>query len=180
MRGAHNDDVTVMARMRATAYRVALWLLRAWWLVRRPRSRGVRCILRRGDEVVLVRHTYGDRRWMLPGGRVRRNEDPIATARREMHQELGVAGMRWRVIGCLAARPAYRRRSPSEGFRRHSTFYVEAELAAAALRPRRVELSDASWFRLGALPPERSDNVDVATDAGWLPDTHSAAGDRRP
>src|SRR4051812_10480202 len=169
-----------MARMRATAYRLALWLFRAWWLVWRPRSRGVRCILRGGDEVVLVRHTYGDRRWMLPGGRVRRNEDPVATARREMHQELGVAGAGWRVIGCLAARPGYWRRSPREGFRRHSTFYVEAELPAAALQPRGGELSDARWFRLGALPPERSGNVDVATDAGWLPATEDLTDPRPP
>src|SRR3954469_16804736 len=115
-----------MARMRATAYRVALWLLRAWWVVRRPRSRGVRCILRRGDEVVLVRHSYGDRRWMLPGGRVRRSEDPVATARREMQQELGAAGTGGGVIGCLVPRRGYRRRSRGEAFGHHSPFYVEA------------------------------------------------------
>lgn len=171
MRRAHVVGVALIARMRAPAYRMALWLLRAWWVVRRPRSRGVRCILRRGDEVVLVRHSYGDRRWMLPGGRVRRSEDPVATARREMQQELGAAGTGWRVIGCLAARRGYRRRSRSEGFRRHSTFYVEAQLVTAALTPRGGELSDARWFRLGALPPDRSDNVDVAAGAGWLPET---------
>src|SRR4051812_38995035 len=116
MRRAHAVGVALIARMRAPAYRMALWLLRAWWVLRRPRSRGVRCILRRGDEVVLVRHSYGDRRWMLPGGRVRRSEDPIATARREMQQELGAAGTGWRVIGCLVAPRGYPRRSRSEGF----------------------------------------------------------------
>jgi 8-oxo-dGTP pyrophosphatase MutT (NUDIX family) len=155
------------------AYRLALSLLRAWWIVRRPRSRGVRCILRHGDAVVLVRHAYGDRRWMLPGGRVRRNEDPVATARREMHQELGVAGTRWQVIGCLAARRRYRRHRSSEGFRRHSTFYVEAQVISTTLRPRRGELSDARWFRASALPTDHSDNVDVAADAGWLPDINA-------
>jgi 8-oxo-dGTP pyrophosphatase MutT (NUDIX family) len=160
--------------MRPIAYRLALSLLRGWWVVGRPRSRGVRCILRRGDAVVLVRHTYGDRRWMLPGGRVRRNEDPVAAARREMHHELGVAGTRWQVVGRLAARRRYRRRSTSEGFRRHSTFYIEAQVVTRTLRPRRGELSDAGWFRVSALPPDRSDNVDVAADAGWLPQPQSA------
>jgi len=161
--------------MRAKAYRLALALLRLWWVLRRPHSRGVRCILRRGDAVVLVRHTYGDRRWMLPGGRVRRKEDPITTARREMRQELGVAATRWQVVGLLAARSGYRRRSSTDGFRRHSTFYIEAEVATATLQPRGGELSDARWFRASALPTDRSDNVDVAAHAGWLPDSARAA-----
>jgi 8-oxo-dGTP pyrophosphatase MutT (NUDIX family) len=143
-------------------------VLRAWWFARRPRSSGVRCVLRRGDAVVLVRHTYGDRRWMLPGGRMRRGEDALATAQREMRQELGVAGERWQTIGCLAARAGYRRRSAADQFRRHSTFYVEAEVGTPALKPRRGELSEAGWFRADALPGDCSDSVDVAADAGWL------------
>jgi 8-oxo-dGTP pyrophosphatase MutT (NUDIX family) len=145
-----------------------LAVLRAWWFARRPRSSGVRCVLRRGDAVVLVRHTYGDRRWMLPGGRMRRGEDALATAQREMRQELGVAGERWQTIGCLAARAGYRRRSSTDQFRRHSTFYVEAEVDAPALKPRRGELSDAGWFEADTLPDDCSDSVDVAAHAGWL------------
>src|SRR5829696_1022975 len=137
----HNEEMAVIGRIRAAAYRLALGLLRVWWFARRPHSSGVRCILRSGDAVVLVRH--GDRRWMLPGGRVRRGEDAIATARREMNQELGVGCQRWQVIGCLAARSSYRRRSSIDGFRRHSTFYVEGEVATTLLKPRRGELSDA-------------------------------------
>jgi hypothetical protein len=50
---------------------------------RRPRSAGVRCILRRARALVLVPHTYGDARWMLPGGRVRLGEDPPNSAIRK-------------------------------------------------------------------------------------------------
>jgi len=95
--------MAVIGRVRAAAYRLALGLLPVWWFARRPRSSGVRCILRSRDAVVLVRHSYGDRRWMLPGGRVRRGKDAIATARREMNQELGVRCQRWQVIGVGAA-----------------------------------------------------------------------------
>ena len=158
------------ARLGRWGYRVALLVLRAWWALRRPRTDGVRCVLRRGDAVVLVRHCYGDRRWMLPGGRIGRREDPIATARREMRQELGVAAPRWEVIGCLAARRRYRRRSPADGFRRHSTFYVRADVATPELAPRRGELADARWFPTTALPEERSESLDVAVRAGFLAD----------
>jgi 8-oxo-dGTP pyrophosphatase MutT (NUDIX family) len=156
------------ARMRAAAYRAAFALLRVWWVVRRPRSAGVRCIVRHGDSIVLVRHSYDDRRWMLPGGRVRRGEDPAATARREMAQELGIAAGRWAVIGCLAGRTRYRRPSRMDSFRRHTTHYVETEVGTPALQMRAGELLDARWFPAAELPDDRSDSVDFAAEAGWL------------
>jgi 8-oxo-dGTP pyrophosphatase MutT (NUDIX family) len=160
--------VAVPTWTRVVGYRLALAVLHAWWFARRPRSSGVRCVLRRGDAFVLVRHTYGDRRWMLPGGRIRRGEDALAAAQREMRQELEVAGDSWQVIGCLAARAGYRRPSATGSFRRHSTFYVEAEVPTPALKPRSGELSDAGWFEPAALPDDYSDSVDVAARAGWL------------
>jgi 8-oxo-dGTP pyrophosphatase MutT (NUDIX family) len=164
--------VTILAMQRpmarTAAYRCALRLLRVWWAVRRPRSSGVRCILRHGDRVVLVRHTYGDRRWMLPGGRMRRGEEPVTTARREMQQELGITCGAWTVVDCLAARNSYRRRSRKEGFRRHSTFYVQGHVQTVTLTPRQGEIADADWFEAGALPDERSDSVHIAAGNSWL------------
>ena len=105
---------------------------------------------------------------MLPGGRVRRGEDPVVTARREMYQELGVRCQNWKLTGCVAARDKYRRRSSTDSFRRHSTFYLRGEVETADVDPRRGELSDARWFEAGAFPDDRSDSVDVAATAGWL------------
>lgn len=167
---AHNPSVRPDRRsvIRAWAYRGALLVLRAWWVVRRPRTSGVRCILRDGDRIALVRHTYGDRRWMLPGGRVRRGEAPAAAARREMRRELGIADCAWEEVGTLAARDGYRRRSSREAFRRHTTHYLAAGVPADALRVRRGEVGAAGWFALEALPADRSDAVDVARAHGWL------------
>jgi 8-oxo-dGTP pyrophosphatase MutT (NUDIX family) len=160
----HNDEVAVSARMRAMAYRLALSLLRAWWIVRRP---CVRCILRRGDAVLLVRHSYGDRPWMFPGGRVRRNENPVATARREMHQELGVAGARWQVIGCLAARRGARLSAPFVGSAPQHLLYRGAgrhrNTAPTPRRTLRRSLVSSERTARGSLR-----HVDVAADAGWL------------
>ena len=62
-------------------------------------------ILHRDDgRVVLVRHTYGDRRaWDLPGGWVEEGEQPVQTARRETREELGadVAESEWQLIGAI-------------------------------------------------------------------------------
>ena len=152
-------------------------------MVRRPRSRGVRCILRNGGAILLVRHSYGDRRWMLPGGRVRRGEDPVSTAQREMYQELGVRCQHWKLTGCLAARDGYWRRSSRDSFRRHSTFYIQSEVETADINPRPGELSDARWFEVDAFPEGCSDSLDHAAAAGWLGfrhqrDVESAAENR--
>ena len=105
---------------------------------------------------------------MLPGGRVRRGEDRVNTAMREMRQELGVVGSEWREIGCLAARSRYRRHSRADVPRRHSTYYVEAEVQSSVLRPRAAELADAAWFTVDSLPSDASDALDVPLRNGWL------------
>ena len=69
---------------RRVGYRVAYRLLQLVWLFARPAKSGVKCVLTDGDRVLLVRHTYGSRGWALPGGGLKRGEQPVAGARREM------------------------------------------------------------------------------------------------
>jgi 8-oxo-dGTP pyrophosphatase MutT (NUDIX family) len=105
---------------------------------------------------------------MLPGGRVRRGEDPVVTARREMNQELAVSCRGWQLTGCSAAREGYWRRTPTESFRRHTTFFLHCELETPEINPRRGELAEAAWFAVGAFPVDRSESLDLASSAGWL------------
>lgn len=81
-------------------YRVAYRLLVAWSLLRRPRVRGVMCVLRDSeDRLLLVRQTYGDRsRWELPGGHIDRGEAPRDAARREAFEELSVDIAAWDLL----------------------------------------------------------------------------------
>lgn len=41
-------------------------------------------------DVLLLKHSYGPDVWSLPGGGLARGEDPVAAARREVFEELGV------------------------------------------------------------------------------------------
>lgn len=41
-----------------------------------------------GGRILLVRHSYGHREWTVPGGGMRKGEDPLHTAVREMGEEL--------------------------------------------------------------------------------------------
>ena len=59
-----------------------------WWRIRKPLLIGCR-VLAFGEtgRVLLVRHSYGSGRWMLPGGGVARGEEPLVAACRELAEE---------------------------------------------------------------------------------------------
>jgi 8-oxo-dGTP pyrophosphatase MutT (NUDIX family) len=54
-----------------------------------------------GGDVLLLKHSYGPMAWSLPGGGLGKGEDPLAAARREVREELGVDLARIEAIGTL-------------------------------------------------------------------------------
>jgi 8-oxo-dGTP pyrophosphatase MutT (NUDIX family) len=144
---------TLVARLpvplRRAAHRAAHALLVAWWAVRRPHTSGVKCVVTRGDDVLLVRHTYGDRReWQLPGGGLRRGEPPGAAAIREAREELGITGAAWAPLGTTTL----------DG---HKTTTLHAFHAThdGPLTTDPGEIAEARWFPLAALPQQRGPDV---------------------
>jgi 8-oxo-dGTP pyrophosphatase MutT (NUDIX family) len=120
-------------------------MLRVWWLLRRPAKRGVKCVLTYGDDVLLVRHTYGHREWDLPGGTLKRNEPPLDAARREMHEELGIELEQWRELGDIWVE-IYHHRDTLHCF--------HGELPSREIEIEPGEIGAAKWFPLAALPED--------------------------
>jgi 8-oxo-dGTP pyrophosphatase MutT (NUDIX family) len=120
-------------------------MLRAYWFVRRPRLTGVKCVLTDGDQVLLVRHTYGSRSWDLPGGGLKRDEPPLTAARRETHEELGVRVDDWVALGEVSA---------SMHHRRGTLHCFQAELHEPGIRMDPGELAAVSWFPRHSLPSD--------------------------
>jgi len=129
--------------LRRLGYRIAFRLLQLRWALQQPVAEGVKCLIVDGDRVLLVRHTYGSRVWDLPGGRSRRGEDPVLTARREMEEELGLGDAAWERHGELRGR-TYRRRD--------EIHVVLARVSSPALRVDPVEIEAAAWFERDRLP----------------------------
>jgi 8-oxo-dGTP pyrophosphatase MutT (NUDIX family) len=124
-------------------YRLAWHALRLRGLLG-GRSTGVMCVLTHDSRVLLVRHTYGQRRvWHLPGGRMRRREAPVRAAAREMREELGLRDLDWRELG---VREIY-----LDGISGLSTC-LHAELSEPTVRPDPVEIAQSCWFSPGELP----------------------------
>jgi len=71
-------------------YRFAYLVLRLWWFVRRPQTRGAAVALWHEHKLLLVRTSYRNC-YSLPGGFARPREPSEEAARRELHEELGIA-----------------------------------------------------------------------------------------
>ena len=130
--------------------RVAYVGLRTYWFVFRPRVVGVKCVLTHGDDVLLVRHTYGHRAWDLPGGTVRRREVPRAAAEREMHEELGCRIEDWISLGELFVNADHHD---------DNLHLFQARVPDRVLDLNLTELDEAAWFPRDALPADLSRHV---------------------
>ena len=131
--------------LRRLAYRAAYRGLQLAWAVKPPTKSGVKCILTDGDQILLVRHTYGNRRWDLPGGSPKRREPPLSAARREMREELGIEIAEFSELGLVHG---------SRRGRRAPVHCMQAELSAPAITIDRGELSAARWFLRTGLPSD--------------------------
>jgi 8-oxo-dGTP diphosphatase len=136
--------------LRRFLYRWGHAAMRGYWFVRRPRVQGVKCVLSSGEQILLVRHTYGRREWDFPGGLVKRDEPPLDAARREMHEELGVVIEDWVSLGAMET-IVYHRLDNMHCFR--------AELDDPRLTIDRGELAAVGWFTRTELPPDLSGHV---------------------
>jgi 8-oxo-dGTP pyrophosphatase MutT (NUDIX family) len=131
--------------------RVAYPALRVLWSIARTKIHGVQCVIERDDEVLLVRHSYGDRRrWELPGGAIKRGEDALAAVLREVHEELGVDLDALRELGDVTIRV--------DGRAGTLTCFA-TEVDGLAPRIDDVELEELRWFERDALPAYRGEHV---------------------
>ena len=126
-----------------TALRVAHRLRRGWWRLRKPLVTGCRIVALDGEgRVLLIRQSYGTPGWLLPAGGVRRGEDPLLTAARELAEETAC-----RLAGAVLAETVI---EPLAGTR--NRVHVVTGRAHGIPRPDRREVLEARFFALDALP----------------------------
>ena len=131
--------------LRAT-YRAGYHVLHAYWKIAQPQKRGVKCVITRGRDVLLVRHTYGpETRWELPGGGVKRREEPADAARREAREELGVDVTDWRFLGDLFER--------IDG-KRDRLWCYSSDIGDRPITTDQIEIAEMRWFARDELPAD--------------------------
>ena len=130
-----------MSVLRKLGYRV----YRLYLAVARPITVGVRAVLVREGQVLLVRHTYQDH-WYLPGGGVKKGETLVEALERELWEEVGATCQDLGLLGV------------------YSNFYEHKSDHVAVFVCTTFELGDAqdgeieamAFFAPGDLPPSTS------------------------
>jgi 8-oxo-dGTP diphosphatase len=106
---------------------------------------GAICVVERDDgRVLVVRHSYR-RRWGFPGGLLKRGEEAVEGARREVLEEVG---LEIELVGEPAVVVAPRPRRVDLVYRCRPAPGVDPDGA----RPRSPEIVDASWLLPHELP----------------------------
>ena len=139
------------------AYKVAYALLRLYWLVFRPEVRGVRCLMERDGRVLLIRHTYGDERWQVPGGGARRGETFEEAARREAEEEVGLRLSDLRLFAAYV--------QTDKGMRDNVRCFHATVAPGSRAEIRSGEVREARWFALESLPHDLSPDARRVLDA---------------
>lgn len=112
------------------------------WRIFHPITLGSRVILLRGNEVLLVRHTYRQG-WYFPGGGVDKDETLEAAARREAEEEACAR------IGELTLLGVYG--SVGDGRTDHIAVFHTRDFELRDFRPNN-EIAAREWFALDSLP----------------------------
>ncbi|MCO6451282.1 MAG: NUDIX domain-containing protein [Caldilineales bacterium] len=122
----------------------AIFILRIYWRIVRPRTIGVRGILQDDEgRILFVRHSYGKRRWFLPGGGGDGNESADESMVREMREETGLKVEVTRLVGVYLW---------LESYKRDNIFVFECKQVGGELQVDRGEIADSGWFALDDLP----------------------------
>jgi 8-oxo-dGTP diphosphatase len=103
-----------------TAFKIAHRMLRTYWFVRRPHTRGALVAVWHAGEILLVKNSYR-RHYTLPGGYIRASETPSEAGARELAEEVGIE------VHPDAIPVVYRGVHPFE-FRRDEVSIVELEV----------------------------------------------------
>ena len=135
------------------------------WRILRPTVIGVKVLLLREGQVLLVRQTYLPG-WHLPGGGVKRREALDEAARREASEEVGATLHELRLVGIFS--------DHSHGKNGYVVLFVSRNLT---LRPSHDwEIAEVKFFPLGMLPGD-TDPATRRRIAEFIADGEARTGD---
>ena len=127
-------------------YKLVYLFLKFYWFVFRPKTRGVTCLILSGDELLLVRHTYGRSAWTLAGGGFKKGEMKEEAVKREIKEELGL-DITPEYIGEFTHHPEHKN---------DTVFCFVTKMEKAKPKIDHLEIKEAKWWNLNNLPPDHS------------------------
>ncbi len=123
--------------------RWAHMLYQVYLLFVRPLTFGVRVMMIRDNQVLLVRHTYIDG-WYMPGGGIDRGETLDAAARREAQEEVGGELHNLSLVGAYS--------NFKEWKSDHNILFLSTDFTVSGKHDH--EIAEIRFFPLDALPDD--------------------------
>lgn len=104
-------------------------------------------------EILLARIGYMHKLWVIPGGKIERNELPINAVKRELFEEVGL-----KVGECKFLFTIYHEKQ----FKKDTVYYFEAFSDTNNFVIDDEEIIDVAWFPFNKLPEHRAERVNEA------------------
>ncbi len=135
--------VNLRERTLDVLYTLAIGLRFVFWYITRPTKLGVRVLVVRDEEILLVRHRSGSEPWSIPGGGVKAGESLEAAAHREVLEEAGCPIQLERLHGIF--------HNFSQGYNNHIAVFIGKPLADPRQPVGNLEIAEARYVHLHAL-----------------------------
>lgn len=123
--------------MKRLAIKYLYPLARLYWFLFRPKTFGAKLVIQNGNDILMVRHTYGSGGWTFPGGGIKYGETPEDAAKREAREELGIEVKNLKSIGVLLT---------TDEYKRDTIHCFSASVENRDLKIQKEEILEAKWF----------------------------------
>jgi 8-oxo-dGTP diphosphatase len=127
-------------------YKFVYPFFKFYWFIFRPKTRGVICLVLSGDELLLIRQTYGRSAWTLSGGGFKKNETKEQAVIREVKEELGL-DITPGYIGEFTHNPEHKI---------DTVFCFVAQIEKVDPQIDHLEIKEAKWWNINNLPEDHS------------------------
>jgi len=118
--------------------------VRIYWFLFRPKMSCAKCVIEFGNEILMVKHTYGrGGAWTFPGGGLKKGETPEEGIAREIKEEIGIALVDTKSIGSFFTNAEYSRTT---------VFCFTAFAINKNLEINTDEIAEARWFPKNKIP----------------------------
>jgi ADP-ribose pyrophosphatase YjhB (NUDIX family) len=138
----------ILLSMIRKLYAVLHTIRKFYWRTFNIKTYGVRVLVPKSDEVLLVYHRYGDL-WVFPGGGIKKDEDIHNAAYREVKEETNIAIHSFeRKLGVY--------KNTQEGKNDTVTILVAKKWEAGPIKKFNLEISKMQFFKFNNLPEQTS------------------------
>jgi NADH pyrophosphatase NudC (nudix superfamily) len=128
---------------KATLYKIGYPIAKIYWFFRRPTTAGVRCIITCGNQILLIKHTYGSSLLTTVGGGVKPGESLEQAVVREISEEVGLSLQSIKHAGSIEHK---------KEFKKDTIHVFSAITHNKELQVDPAEIKEAGWFDINDLP----------------------------